>query len=93
MTLIPIGGIAWAGVRGISKVEVRVDGGPWQPAMLRRPLSRAAWVIWRLDWPFRAGAHAFTVRCAEEDGTPQIETEADTFPSGATGLHRVKRKF
>ena len=28
--LVPIGGIAFAGVRGISKVEIQVDGeGPW----------------------------------------------------------------
>ncbi len=33
--LVPIGGIAHAGARGISKVEVQVDGGPWQRAELR----------------------------------------------------------
>ena len=40
-TLVPIGGIAHAGARGISKVEVRVDDGPWQQAALRTPLSEA----------------------------------------------------
>jgi hypothetical protein len=37
--LVPIGGIAHAGARGISKVEVQVDGGPWEQAELRTPLS------------------------------------------------------
>ena len=86
--LVPIGGIAFAGARGISKVQVRVDGGPWQDAQLRTPLSETTWVIWRYDWPFAAGNHNFEVRCAEKDGTPQIEQQRGNRPSGATGLHR-----
>jgi DMSO/TMAO reductase YedYZ molybdopterin-dependent catalytic subunit len=84
---VPVGGIAFSGARGISKVEVRVDGGPWQEAKLRSPLSETTWVIWRYEWPFEAGDHTFEVRCAEEDGTPQIEEERSNRPSGATGLH------
>ena len=68
-TLVPIGGIAFAGDRGISKVEVRVDGGRWAEARLRTPLSETTWVIWRYDWPFAEGNHTFEVRCAEADGT------------------------
>ena len=86
-TLVPVGGIAFAGARGISKVEVRVDGGPWQGAMLRTPLSETTWVIWRYDWPFEEGRHEFEVRCAELDGTPQIEEERGNRPSGARGIH------
>ncbi|MGW8144454.1 MAG: molybdopterin-dependent oxidoreductase [Anaerolineales bacterium] len=85
-TLVPIGGIAFSGARGISKVEVRVDGGPWQAAQLRAPLSETTWVIWRYDWPFEAGNHTFEVRCAEGDGTPQIEEMQGSRPSGATGI-------
>ena len=85
--LVPVGGIAWAGDRQISKVEVRVDGGPWQAAQLRAPLSETTWVIWRYEWPFEAGEHLFEVRCAEGDGTPQIEEEARARPDGAAGIH------
>lgn len=88
-TLVPVGGIAYAGVRGISKVEVRVDNGHWQEARLYEPLSEATWVLWRYDWPFEVGQHTFEVRCAEGDGTPQIERDASRHPSGATGIHRV----
>jgi hypothetical protein len=84
---VPIGGIAWAGARGLSAVEVRVDEGAWQPAALRAPISDRTWQIWRYDWPFSPGQHTFEVRCAEADGTPQIETPARTFPDGATGIH------
>ena len=86
-TLIPIGGIAFAGARGVSKVEVRDNGGPWQEARLRAPLSETTWVIWRYDWPFEAGNHEFEVRCAEGDGTPQIERATRNHPDGATGIH------
>ena len=86
--LIPIGGIAYAGARGISKVEVRVDYEPnWHNAELRTQLSDVAWVIWRYDWPFEEGRHDFQVRCVEADGTPQIEEEGPPRPDGATGLH------
>jgi hypothetical protein len=44
-------------------------------------------VIWRYDWPFEDGDHTFEVRCAEGDGTPQIEEKSDNRPSGATGIH------
>ncbi len=87
---IPVGGIAHAGDRGISKVEVRVDGGEWVQAELRRPISETTWVIWRYDWPFAAGDHFLEVRCVEGDGTPQIERVADVAPSGATGIHAVR---
>jgi DMSO/TMAO reductase YedYZ molybdopterin-dependent catalytic subunit len=84
---VPIGGIAYSGARGISQVQVRVDGGEWQDAQLRTPLSETTWVIWRFEWPFTAGQHLFEVRCAEGDGTPQIEEATDNRPSGATGIH------
>ena len=84
---VPIGGIAHAGVRGISKVELRVDNGEWMPAELRTPLSGQTWVVWRCDWPMQRGKHTFAVRCFEGDGTPQIEREAPPDPSGASGLH------
>ena len=91
-TLVPIGGIAFSGDRGISKVEVRVDDGPWQEAQLRAPLSETTWVIWRYEWPFAQGTHTFEVRCTEAGGTPQIEDEEGSRPSGATGLHRRRTK-
>ncbi len=88
--LVPIGGIAFAGARGISRVQVRMDEGPWQDAQLRSPLSETTWVIWRYDWPFAAGGHTFEVRCAEADGTPQVEEDMGNRPNGATGIHNRK---
>ena len=84
--LVPIGGMAHAGDRGISKVEVQVDDGPWEQALIRTPLSQLTWVAWRYDWPFRPGKHKFTVRCYDGNGTLQIAAPSSPEPDGATGL-------
>ena len=91
--LVPIGGIAHAGGRGISRVEVRVDDGSWQAAELRTPLSQTTWVIWRYDWPFQPGKHNFTVRCYDGSNTPQIVEATPPAPSGASGLFSKSEKF
>jgi DMSO/TMAO reductase YedYZ molybdopterin-dependent catalytic subunit len=91
--LVPIGGIAHAGARGISKVEVRVNDGPWQEAAIRTPLSQTTWVIWRYDWPFQPGKHTFTVRCYDGSNTPQIVEAMPPAPSGASGLFSKSQKF
>ena len=90
---VPVGGIAWSGDHGISKVEVRVDDGAWQPAQLRAPLSETTWVVWRFEWPFEAGPHTFEVRCADASGTPQVETAQPAHPDGATGIHQVEAEL
>jgi DMSO/TMAO reductase YedYZ molybdopterin-dependent catalytic subunit len=92
-TTIPVGGIAFSGARGISSVEIRVDGGAWQEARLFDPLSETTWVQWRFEWPFESGEHTFEVRCFEADGTPQIAETDSPRPSGATGIHSVEGNY
>ncbi len=89
-TLIPVGGIAHAGARGISRVELRVDRGEWMTAEIRQPLSSLTWVVWRFDLPLPSGDHTLTVRCIDGNGQTQIETPAPPHPSGASGLHRKR---
>jgi DMSO/TMAO reductase YedYZ molybdopterin-dependent catalytic subunit len=84
---LPIGGIAYAGARGLSRVELRVDDGEWTPAQLRTPpLSMLTWVQWRYDWPLQTGQHIFQVRAYDGTGQLQIATSHDPFPAGATGI-------
>jgi len=89
---IPIGGIAYAGDRGISKVEVQIDSGPWVEAKLRAPaLSPLTWVQWRYDWPPGAtGRHSVRVRAYDGAGAMQTPQQHDEFPAGATGYHEVE---
>jgi DMSO/TMAO reductase YedYZ molybdopterin-dependent catalytic subunit len=88
---VPVGGIAWAGERGISKVEVQVDDGPWTETELRvPPLSPLTWVQWRYEWPYEAGSHEFRVRAYNGDGEMQVLESMPTRPDGATGIHTLR---
>lgn len=87
---IPIGGIAFAGDQGISKVEVQVDEGPWLQAMLRTPaVSPLTWVQWRLDWEHSPGRHTFQVRASDSRGRLQALEQRPVRPDGATGVHSL----
>jgi hypothetical protein len=86
-----IAGVAFAGDRGVSKVEVSTDkANTWAPATLRAPLSGNSWVLWSFDWtPPATGSYNVIVRATDGDGNLQTESVADPFPSGATGWHYV----
>lgn len=88
---LSVGGIAYAGARGIRRVEVQIDGGAWQEAQLRAPpLGPLTWVQWRLDVPYRPGRHTFRVRAYDGSGALQESTVRSPHPDGATGLHTKK---
>jgi len=88
--MIPVGGIAWAGDRGIQRVELQVDDGEWVEATLRTPpLSTLTWVQWRYDWPMVSGRHTFRVRATDGTRTLQTAEEHGTRPDGATGYHQM----
>jgi len=87
---VPVGGIAFAGANGISRVEVQVDDGPWAEAELRAPpLSHLTWVQWRYDWPRETGRHNFKVRAYDGQGALQLSESNPVRPDGATGIHEV----
>jgi len=84
-----IAGVAWAPHRGIRRVEVQVDDGPWIEAELSSPLSKDAWVQWRIDHDFRPGRHSIRVRATDSTGEVQDEQRRPPAPDGATGWHMV----
>jgi hypothetical protein len=85
-----IGGIAFAGARGIESVEFRVDQGPWVTAETDRPLSQLTWVLWRASVDLPPGEHEITVRAIDSQGEVQTEKQSRTHPNGATGYHSKK---
>ena len=91
--IVPIGGIAYGGAKQISRVEISVDNGDWQPAKLRQPLSELTWVIWRFDWRFQEGEHRFAVRAFDAAGEMQSLDNRPTRPDGATGVHSKKESM
>ena len=87
-----IGGVAWAQHRGIERVEVRVDDGPWQDAELAPEDTIDTWRQWVLPWEATPGEHVLQVRATDGTGQVQTEDEQPPYPAGATGWHsrRVK---
>ena len=85
-----IAGVAWAQHRGIAKVEVKVDDGPWQETRLATDVSNDAWRQWVLDWNATAGTHTVEVRATDKTGATQPATRSDVAPDGATGHHTIR---
>ncbi|HEY3109155.1 MAG TPA: molybdopterin-dependent oxidoreductase [Chloroflexota bacterium] len=84
-------GVAFAGDRGITRVEVSGDGGQsWREARLLPAMGPFTWVRWTIDWPLTPGAQAaFKVRATDGTGALQTEESTPPFPDGATGWHTV----
>jgi DMSO/TMAO reductase YedYZ molybdopterin-dependent catalytic subunit len=87
---VVLGGYAFAGDRGIERVEVQIDGGAWQPAQLKRPTSRLTWREWRYEWTATPGDHVVVVRAIDGSGALQTDVQAEPHPDGASGWHTLR---
>jgi DMSO/TMAO reductase YedYZ molybdopterin-dependent catalytic subunit len=87
---VVVGGVAWAPSRGIRRVEVRVDDGPWQEAELAGAGNDNTWVQWRLRWDASPGEHLVRCRATDDTGEVQTAERAGPGPDGATGHHTVR---
>jgi len=88
---IIIAGYAYAGDKGVSKVEVSLDNGQtWQLGQLKKPLSNTTWALWAYEWQSPSQAEHF-VYARVTDGSGQVQTSdiSDTFPNGATGYASI----
>ena len=89
---LPVAGVAFAGDRGISKVEVSTDGGvTWKSASIKQPLSNYTWVLWTSGFTPSAGAgnYKIVVRAADKTGKVQTAEVRPPFPNGNTGYHMI----
>ena len=86
-----VGGVAFAGDRGIQRVEVSFDDGEtWHDTRLSDPLSPYTWVLWTRDWtPTEPGRMTVSVRATDGDGSTQPARITRALPDGAQGWHRV----
>jgi hypothetical protein len=86
-----IAGIAFAGDRGISRVEVSTDGGTtWNQGRLKTALSPYTWRLWMYEWrQIGPGTHRILARAYDGSGRPQSPTSVSPFPSGASGLEGI----
>jgi DMSO/TMAO reductase YedYZ molybdopterin-dependent catalytic subunit len=87
---VKVGGVAWAQHTGVAGVDVRLDGGEWQPADLAADGGIDSWRQW--SWTLQgasAGSHTLEVRATDRDGNVQSGERVEPFPSGSTGWHSV----
>ena len=90
--MVSLGGVAFAGDRGISNVEVSLDdGATWTAAgSISEPLSPYTWVIWRAELPAPGAEFGVRVRATDGEGAVQTAEVAKSLPSGATGHHAIR---
>ncbi len=88
-----IGGVAFAGQRGIATVEVQVGEGEWRTAEVEPYVPNLVWQRWRLDLPADVVRDRdeieVTVRAVDTAGEGQDPDPRDPHPDGLTGLHRI----
>lgn len=84
-----VAGTAWAQPKGVAKVEVRADGGPWQEAELAADVSDTTWRMWRLELDLKPGSHTVECRATDKSGYTQDQARLDPVPDGATGWHSI----
>ena len=87
---VAIGGVAWAVHRGVSAVQVRVDGGDWTDAEIGGVPSKDTWVQWAYRLEADPGEHMIEARALDGDGEPQPEGPRPVAPNGAEGYHRIR---
>jgi|SRR5579884_2848969 DMSO/TMAO reductase YedYZ molybdopterin-dependent catalytic subunit len=90
-----LGGWAFAGSRGIARVEISADGGrSWFPAALKGPLGVNCWQFWSAEWrPPAPGTYTLEVRAVDGTGQVQPQGPKPTLPDGAEGYHTVRVRF
>ncbi len=86
-------GLAAAGARDVSRVEVSLDdGATWADAILEPSLNPPfTWVRWAFAFDGDPGEYDMRIRVTDGEGTVMDEEERNPLPNGATGW--PKRRF
>jgi len=87
---VGVAGVAWAPDRGVTRVEVQVDDGAWNPAELSVAISDATWVQWHYPWDANPGSHQIRVRATDGTGEIQESRVTEPAPDGARGYHTIQ---
>lgn len=83
-------GVAAAGARGVSRVEVTLDDAKsWTDAILEPALNPPfTWVRWALPVELEPGEYPMRIRVTDGDGNVMDQTDRSPLPDGATGWPR-----
>jgi DMSO/TMAO reductase YedYZ molybdopterin-dependent catalytic subunit len=89
---VTVAGIAFAGSRGVTKVELSFDGArTWQTAKLEAAAGPLTWRRWSVRWtPPGTGTHTLQARATDGRGDTETPVSRQPFPNGATGYHQLQ---
>lgn len=82
---VQVGGVSFAGTRGIERVEFRAAEGNWVAAELETPLSGQTLTRWKGELILPAGASIVEARALDGEGKWQASVEKPLFPDGVSG--------
>jgi DMSO/TMAO reductase YedYZ molybdopterin-dependent catalytic subunit len=86
---VRLAGLAFAGARRISAVELSWDRSGWHAASLEREFSPCSWRFWHLDALLAPGHYTVSVRATDGTGAAQTAVPAPSLPDGSAGLHSI----
>jgi DMSO/TMAO reductase YedYZ molybdopterin-dependent catalytic subunit len=87
---VALGGVTFAGSRGVDRVEISLDDGQsWEPALMKPALSQNAWNLWVLKKDLGPGTYQVKCRAVDGNGDVQSSSEMEPYPEGANGYHSI----
>jgi len=87
---VVFGGMAFAGTRAISQIELSIDDGEWMPVPFEAG-DAGSWTRWQIDWlPPAPGDYLVKVRATDSEGFTQPDAlTLPVFPNGSSAIHAV----
>lgn len=92
--LVQLSGVAYAGQRAITQVDVSIDDADWMPVPFT-PSTPGSWTRWQAEWqPPAPGDYLVKVRATDSGGFTQTETPSiAAFPNGSNAIHSIVIRF
>jgi DMSO/TMAO reductase YedYZ molybdopterin-dependent catalytic subunit len=83
-------GIAFAGTRAITQIELSIDDGEWMPVPFEAA-ENGSWTRWQIPWqPPASGDYLVKVRATDSEGFTQPDVpNLPIFPNGSSSIHSV----
>ena len=88
--IVLFSGMAFAGTRTITHIELSIDDGEWMPVPFAAA-ERGSWTRWQIEWHAHApGDYLAKVRATDSEGFTQPDLlTLPLFPNGSSAIHAV----
>ena len=86
-------GVAFAGKKQITKVEISLDGQTWINCQLLHGAKPLVWTQWSTDWDAKPGKYQISVRATDETGfTQNVDAGgylSQSYPDGSSAIASI----